>query len=610
MILGVFWGVWLGIIATQVMGYGLPYLSWEWGWVVGGAVALGYAWIRKKLYDARVGNGRPLPRQFGLRSNKKGNEPEEPVRIGIVGGGVTGLSLAYYLQSAAEKAGVEMQISLVEAREETGGWIGAGRVGGAWFENGPRSLRPAGGGIVTMALVKELGLEDCVVVADPVSRNRMLWMDPQKWDSSSSSSSSSASSSSASSPAMQFLPRSILGVLTSPLLAPCLYAIAREPFVAPREVEGEADADWDSAGADETIAEFVSRRFSPQMARLLFDPMLIGVFAGKSTAISVRAAFPQIIRLEDVYGSLVVGGVCEGIFSLCSNLYAWLSRTPQPYKIPGVFTFAENGLSVLLEGMKSALDPGSATVATGVRVTSLDRSSPDGPIVMATESADEGAKEMEVDHVFLATPIPVAASLLDTLPHNGELQSTVLEMGSIPHANVGVVNVVFRGGGSDQSILPPSLRGFGYLIPSWMDSVVLGVILDSCTFPSLDKGQEVTRVTAMVGGAVHPEWETEYPDDASLVATVLDVFATHLGLDRADVDAAVIDTRVSRLSNAIAQYPVGHVASVLSWQSNLASSSTPITLVGNGYTGVGVNDCIAASHTIARDFVQALTSGQ
>lgn len=78
--------------------------------------------------------------------------------IGVLGGGISGLSAAYYLARFGPSSN---KVVLIEGSKRVGGWVRSQRVGpgfypspataaehnkqdGIVFEGGPRSLRPVG----------------------------------------------------------------------------------------------------------------------------------------------------------------------------------------------------------------------------------------------------------------------------------------------------------------------------------------------------------------------------------------------------------------------------------------------------------------------------------
>ena len=75
--------------------------------------------------------------------------------VAIIGGGITGLSTAYYLSRALPES---TRIVLFEASHRLGGWLNSTSVdvdnGKVIFEGGPRTLRPSvPNGLITLDLV-------------------------------------------------------------------------------------------------------------------------------------------------------------------------------------------------------------------------------------------------------------------------------------------------------------------------------------------------------------------------------------------------------------------------------------------------------------------------
>lgn len=75
------------------------------------------------------------------------------MKVAVLGGGISGLSCAYYLlKYGADKLS---QVILVEASKRVGGWIDTRKFDdGVIFEVGPKSIRPFGiVGMNTLSLV-------------------------------------------------------------------------------------------------------------------------------------------------------------------------------------------------------------------------------------------------------------------------------------------------------------------------------------------------------------------------------------------------------------------------------------------------------------------------
>ena len=72
----------------------------------------------------------------------------------------------------------------------------------------------------------------------------------------------------------------------------------REPFVTPRR-----------DGVEESIAQFVVRRFNQEFLDHAIDALVAGIYAGDPYKLSVTHAFPKLKALEDNYGSMIKGQI-------------------------------------------------------------------------------------------------------------------------------------------------------------------------------------------------------------------------------------------------------------------------------------------------------------
>ena len=84
-------------------------------------------------------------------------EDHEATDIAILGGGITGLTSAYFLSKSLPNA----KITLLEGSPRLGGWLHSKQVdvgnGNVVFEQGPRNIRPsAPNGLITLDLVRRL----------------------------------------------------------------------------------------------------------------------------------------------------------------------------------------------------------------------------------------------------------------------------------------------------------------------------------------------------------------------------------------------------------------------------------------------------------------------
>ena len=161
-----------------------------------------------------------------------------------------------------------------------------------------------------------------------------------------------------------------------------------------------------------------------------------------------------------------------------------------------------------------------------------------------------------------------------------------------PSVTVMVVNLYYR----NPSVLPTS--GFGYLIPrsipfSQNPEFALGVIFDSDSSVGQDSVPG-TKLTVMMGGHW---WDTfsSYPDSDEGAAMAKSVLRRHLNITE---EPEVV--RVNLQKDCIPQYTVGHEQRMKRAHGELIREyKGKLAVVGNSYTGVGVNDCVRAAREVA-----------
>jgi len=174
------------------------------------------------------------------------------MKIKIIGGGISGLSAAFYVRKKFPDA----HISLYEATDRLGGWMQTKEVNGFSFELGPRTFQAARCPLL-LQMIQELGLE--VIYSAPGTR--YLWH------------------------------RGALKRMQA-FWPQMLWAGIRDLFSNKHAPE------------DETIYDFASRRCGKQAAELFFDPMAKGVFGGDIHKLSVRSCFPFLFKSKSIFQAM------------------------------------------------------------------------------------------------------------------------------------------------------------------------------------------------------------------------------------------------------------------------------------------------------------------
>jgi len=453
------------------------------------------------------------------------------VKVAIVGGGISGLSLAHALASS----GVEPIV--LEAERHAGGKIATRRKDGFLLEAGPNGFldkEPA-----TLALAANAGLGDALRPAAKESGRRWVWLRG----------------------ALREVPSSPPAFLRSDLVGPLTKArMALEPLS--RRVK---------PGVDESIAAFGRRHVGARATRDLLGAMVLGIFGGDVERLSLSSCFPRMAELEREHRSLVLAML---------RLAKRKRGTGGPAGPTGTLTSVEGGLGHFAETLAGRLG-GSLHVAT--RVERIAREEAGFRLFTVGES---GAAELRADKVVLAAPADEASRLAS--PLDPELGRAI---GLVPYAPMAVVHLAWL---RDRVAHP--LDGFGFLAPPHEGLRILGAIFVSSIFPwRSPPGQAL--FTVMMGGAVRPELPSLPPDELATIAA--EELAAIVGATGEPSLAEVV-----RWERAIPQYEVGHEALHREVMARAARTSG-LHVGGNAWRGVGVNDCVAASRTIASEILSS-----
>jgi len=259
---------------------------------------------------------------------------QEKKKVVIIGGGITGITAAYYLQKEAREKGLPIDVCLVEASHRLGGKIQTIVRDGFVIERGPDSYLERKQSATR--LVKEAGMES-KLVNNTAGKSYVLVQER-----------------------LHPMPGgSVMGIPTqlAPFVTTGLFSIqgklrAAADFVLPKSNPVE----------DQSLGTFFRRRLGDEVVENLIEPLLSGIYAGDIDQMSLMATFPQFYQVEQKYGSLVRG---------------MKKSTPQaPKKSPetkskGIFLTLTSGLQSLVDGIEAKLEAGS--VLKGIRVDRIKK---------------------------------------------------------------------------------------------------------------------------------------------------------------------------------------------------------------------------------------------
>jgi protoporphyrinogen/coproporphyrinogen III oxidase len=240
--------------------------------------------------------------------------------VAIVGGGISGLSTAYYLAQAG------IPSTLIEARPRLGGVIQSEHVEGCVIEAGPDSflsMKPA-----AMDLIRELGLADEVIGSNDHLRVTYVWKGGRLVPLPDG--------------LQLMVPTKLIPLLTTRLLGwPTKIRMGMELFHPPgRHPE------------DQSVADFVASHYGAEAVDYLAEPLLSGIYGGSPSALSIQSVLPRFVELEAKYGSLTKGVLAE----LKAN-------KAQAKRLP-LFRTLKSGLGQMVSALAARLE-GHTTVLHG-----------------------------------------------------------------------------------------------------------------------------------------------------------------------------------------------------------------------------------------------------
>jgi protoporphyrinogen/coproporphyrinogen III oxidase len=486
--------------------------------------------------------------------------------IVIVGGGISGLAAAFFLRDDP------VRVTVLEGSPRLGGKLAVSEVAGIAVDEGAEALltrRPEG-----LELIREVGLGNQLVT--PGTTSSAIWtrgaMRPL--------------------PQRQFMgvPADLGDLARSGVLSSGGVARARQDLDLPAT---ERDGDM-------AVAAYVGARFGPELVERLVDPLLGGVYAGRSEDLSFEATLPPLAAASRLHGSLAEAA--ESLLPAPPPGPAAQGPGPQGAAPPGrppVFATLAGGLGTLPAAVGAA---SGAVIRTRSAVRELARTATGWRLVAGSAAAPE---EIDADAVVLALPARPAARLLGGV---AGAAATAAALGSIDYASMAIVTLAFP-----RSQLPAA-QGFaaargpgqarsGYLVPAVDGRAVKAVTFSTVKWPHLlDPAEPVDLVRCSVGRI--GEESLLQRDDDELVAVAAADLAEATG-----VRGAPLDTRVTRWGGALPQYAVGHLDRVAAIRSGVGAQPG-LAICGAAFDGVGIPACVATARAAAGQVISYVRARQ
>lgn len=478
-------------------------------------------------------------------------EPSYNCDVVVIGAGISGLTAAYYLKRAG------LKVAVIDRRSRTGGVIKSGLVDGFLLEYGPNSTIFSS---PMRRLIRDLALDNEVVFPGSRAKNRFLALPGQDGQ-----------------PSLVRLPRGPIEALTTPVLSFWgKIRFAAEPFIG----RGRRK--------DESVRDFITRRFGKEVAERIVDPALGGIWAADITKLSARTALARLWELEQTKGSVIWGFVK-------SIIGKRLRRNSQSSEGRNQIASLRRGMAQLHEALSEAL---SAELMLDCEVTSLEAVGEGIALrtgIRAAQIANRGSfavasGRIEARHSLLAVDATAAAGFI------GYFDKEAADfVSAVPYAPIGILHLSVAAGSCRQP-----LDGFGFLVPRTLGGIVLGAIYNSSLFEGrAPAGSEL--LTCFIGGATRPEKSD--PHDAETVKVAIEEVRSLLQIDG---EIRILDRTF--VPQAIPNYPLGH-RRTQERIAELEKGLPQFTIIGNWLRGTGVVDRVSigieAAEKIAARLAQA-----
>lgn len=468
----------------------------------------------------------------------------------IVGGGISGLATAFSLQEKSLQAGIPLRCTVLESDPSWGGKIVTHRVGDIVTEAGPDSFlsqKQAG-----LDLCTTLGLADQLINTNETGKKASVLSKGRLHDLPEG--------------LLSFTPKQLGPFFQSGLLSWIgLARMGLEYVVPPGPSRG-----------DESLADFLRRRFGAQAFERVLEPLMAGIYAGDAEQMSLRATFPRFFELEQQHG-----GIIRGMMAAKQSAAANSAGRPRHT----MFVSLKNGLGDLVTALTSRLEQQGVELRGGARVEALRVRSHELGRWMYDLILQNGSA-LSAESVVLATPAYVSAELLRPLT---PIAGGLLDL--IPYASTATIAMAFP---RSQAT---AIEGFGFIVPRREQRHLIAATWTSLKWPHRAPADQLL-VRCYVGGVGRDE--ILKLDDDVLTATVRDELAALCG-----IHVQPTYTEVNRWWKAMPQYTLGHLDRLT--QLDVALSRYPgLVLTGAAYRGVGIPDCIRDGAEAAERVLQDL----
>ena len=465
----------------------------------------------------------------------------------VIGGGIAGLAAAFSLRNEP------VRVTVLEGSPRLGGKLSASDVAGISIDEGAEALlarRPEG-----IALIEATGLAADLVPAGVTSsaiytRGAMRSL-----------------------PRRQFMgvPADLDELAATGVVS--AEAVARARAEPPLAFEAE----------DTSVTAYIGARLGPEVVDRLVDPLLGGVYAGRSEDLSFQATLAPLAAAARARPTLT-----EAAAALLPPAPASAPTTlseDNSKKAAPIFVTLTTGLGALPDAVAKA---SGADVRVNATVRELARTATGWRLTIGSAADPE---YLDADAVILATPAAPTARLLKR-----PASEAAAELERIPYASMAIITLAFRAADV------PGQQRSGYLVPAVDGRAIKAATFSTVKWPHLAQAADPRHPVHIVRCSVGRSGDVAVlqRDDDDLAALAAAELAESIGLT-----AQPVAHRVTRWGGGLPQYNVGHLDRVA--RIRQAVSEQPgLAVAGAAYDGVGIPACVATARRAADQVINHL----
>ena len=463
-------------------------------------------------------------------------------KVAVIGGGITGLTAAYYLQKEARQKKLPLDVTLIEGSHRLGGKMQTYKKDGYVIERGPDSFleRKASAG----RLITEVGLKD-QLVNNTAGKSYVLVNDklhPMPGGS------------------VMGIPTEIGPFVATRLFSPLGKLRAAGDFVLPKS---------SMPSGDQSLGQFFRRRVGNEVLENLIEPLLSGIYAGDIDKMSLMATFPSFYQLEQKYGSLILG---------MKKTTPKKPKTQVKASPKGIFQTLTGGLQSLADAIEQQLTEGS--VILGDRVVSVEKFGQGYEIKLSSGTT------MYADSIVMAVPYHV---ILKIFPQE-KVFAPLKQMTATSVANVALA--------FDESVIKKDIDGTGFVVSRNGDYTITAITWTHKKWPhSTPKGKALLRLYV---GRPGDEACVDLPDEELIDLVLSDLNKTMNITDKPELYV------ISRWKEAMPQYNVGHRQRVDQVKAHTKEKFPGMFLCGASFNGIGLPDCIDQGEAAVKEVLSYL----